>query len=136
MQAIMPETLSWEQDGTVYRAALGQHELGGSEVRIEMLEVPAGASLAPHSHKEQHLYLCVVRSGGAQLYLGGRLFRPLAGQSFTCEPNDVLAVCNDTPHPLRMMVTRVGFKPDDRVPADKTWEELVSSARSQESGRH
>lgn len=117
MKAIVPETLNWEADGTSVL-------FSDSNTRVEMLEIPAGAIIEPHSHKEQRLFLCFVRSGGCQLFLAGRLFRPQAGQTFEVEPNDVLAFHNDTPHITRVLITRIGYKEGDKVALGKQWNEL------------
>lgn len=117
MKAIVPEQLTWEADGTSVL-------FNDPNTRVEMLEIAPGAIVEPHSYKEQRVFLCFVRSGGCQLFLAGRLFRPQAGQTFECEPGDVMALHNDTPHVSRVLLTRIGFKDGDRVPLGKQWNEL------------
>ncbi|GMU56726.1 MAG: hypothetical protein AMXMBFR33_58720 [Candidatus Xenobia bacterium] len=123
MKAIVPENLSWQPSECGSHCVL----LEEATTRVEMLELQPGAVIEPHSHKEQRIFICFVRSGGALLYLGGRLFRPQAGQTFECEPGDVLAFNNDTPHVTRVLLTRVGYKAGDRVADGKTWAELTAS---------
>ncbi len=117
MKAIVPETLTFEADGTCIL-------FSDPNTRVEMLEIAPGAIIDAHSHKEQRVFVCFVRSGGCQLFIAGRLFRPQAGQTFEVEPGDVLAFHNDTPHISRVLLTRIGFKEGDKVPLGKQWNEL------------
>jgi len=109
MRLVKPEQLEWQGSEGCTRAEV--HNEGG--VRLEMLEVPPGANLASHHHKKRREFLCVTLAGGAQIRIGERVFRPTAGQVFEREPGEALEIVNDTKHPVRMLITQVGYDAAD-----------------------
>jgi quercetin dioxygenase-like cupin family protein len=114
MQAIHAENVSWKSgERGVREAEVFVEQHGSQETRIDMVEVPPGGYIPAHRHSQRREFLTILFSSGAQLQVGERIFRPTAGQVFHREPNDVLALTNDTPHPFRYTVTRFGYQASD-----------------------
>lgn len=113
MRVVMAEKLDWNSEGGTSRAPVHEEKLGDTRLVIEMVEIPAGGHLAPHYHEKRREFHSVAASGGAQVQIGERVFRPIAGQVFEREPGEILAITNDTLHPLQLLVTRIGYDPDD-----------------------
>ena len=109
MRLVKPEKLEWQGSEGCLRAEV--HTDTG--MRLEMLEVPPETNLAPHHHKKRREFLCVTLAGGAQIRIGERVFRPTAGQIFEREPGEVMEIVNDTKHPLRILITQMGYDAAD-----------------------
>ncbi|MBI3926723.1 MAG: hypothetical protein HY319_14375 [Armatimonadetes bacterium] len=130
MLVVDPEKLEWKQEEGWRKAVIHEEKLGDTAVQMDMLEVPAGAQIAPHHHKKRREFHFVVYSGGARLQIGERFFRPTAGQVFECEPGDTMGVVNDTHHALRLMVTKIGYDPKDLHPEPVQKKAEISAAGS------
>lgn len=114
MQAIHAENVSWKTTERGIREAVIFAETHGSEeTRVDMVEVPPGAYIPSHRHSHRRELFTILFSAGAQLQLGDRIFRPTAGQVFQRDPEDVMALTNDTPHPFRYTVTRFRYDASD-----------------------
>lgn len=114
MQALHVDNVSWKsKERGVREAEVFTRTQGSDEIRIDMVEVPPGGYIPAHRHSQRHEFLTVLYSAGAQMQIGERVFRPTAGQVFHREPNEVLALTNDTPHPFRYTVTRFGYQASD-----------------------
>lgn len=114
MQAIHAENVNWKsQDKGVREAKIFSAVHGSEETRIDMVEVPAGAYIPAHRHSSRREFITILWSAGAQLQIGDRIFRPIAGQVFHREPGDVLALTNDSQHPFRYSVVRFGYESSD-----------------------
>lgn len=86
---------------------------GSDETRIDMIEVPAGGYIPPHRHSSRTEFITILSSAGAQLQIGDRIFRPIAGQVFQREPGDILALTNDSQHPFCYSVVRFRYESSD-----------------------
>ena len=107
MQPIHSENVSWKARKRGVREAEIYSAIHGSdETRIDMIEVPAGGYIPPHRHSSRTEFITILSSAGAQLQIGDRIFRPIAGQVFQREPGDVLALTNDSQHPFCYSVVR------------------------------
>lgn len=114
MQAIHAENVNWKShDRGVREAKIFSAVHGSEETRIDMVEVPAGAYIPAHRHSSRREFITILLSAGAQLQIGERVFRPIAGQVFHREPGDVLALTNDSQHPFRYSVVRFGYESSD-----------------------
>lgn len=114
MQPIHSENVSWKARNRGVREAEIYSAIHGSdETRIDMIEVPAGGYIPPHRHSSRTEFITILSSAGAQLQIGDRIFRPIAGQVFQREPGDVLALTNDSQHPFCYSVVRFGFESSD-----------------------
>ena len=123
-------TMEWvEQDGH-QEAVL--HEAGTAQpVRVWVLQVPAGASYGPFQGGSTRLFFSCMFTAGARLHLGSRVFRPMPGQVFECEPGDAFGVANDTRQEVRFLVTRIGAEGDVK-PLGRTFEEFLAEVRPDE----
>lgn len=117
MRVLTRDSLEWQDGEGCSRAVVHNEKLGESLVQIEMLEVGAGQTVKPHTHKKRREFIVVVHSSGAQIRLGERVFRPVAGQSFEREPGEIMEVVNDSHQPTRFLVTQLGFDAADVQPA-------------------
>lgn len=114
MQAIHVENVQWKNlDRGVREAEVFAETHGALQTRIDLVEVPPGSYIPPHRRRQCREFFTIVHSAGAQLQLGERIFRPTTGQLFHREPEDVMALTNDTPHPFRYTVTRFLYQADD-----------------------
>lgn len=113
MRNVTTDKLEWAAEEGCQKATVHSEKLGDTQVQLQMLEVGAGQTLKPHSHKKRREFLCVVHSSGAQIRLGERVFRPTAGQTFEREPGEVMEIINDTHLPTRILVTQIGFDSSD-----------------------
>lgn len=113
MRVVTAESLDWESGQNPSTAVVHSERIGEQELRIDMIEVLPGDFVAPHRHARRREFFAVAYSAGAQVQIGERIFRPIAGQVFEREAGEVLAITNDTKHPLRLMVTRIGYEADD-----------------------
>lgn len=114
MQAIHAENVSWKsKERGVREAKIFSTFHGSEETRIDFVEVPAGAYIPAHRHSARREFITILQSAGAQLQIGERIFRPVAGQVFHREPGDVLALTNDSQHPFRYSVVRFGYESSD-----------------------
>lgn len=113
MRVVAPESLEWKASEHYRSALISSQNLGSSELRIEMLEIASGQHVPAHLHRRRKEYLTVTFSAGAQIQIGQRIFRPIAGQVFEREAGEVFAATNDTKHPFRVMVTRIGYDEND-----------------------
>lgn len=114
MQPIHSENVSWKARKRGVREAQIYSAIHGSdETRIDMIEVPAGGYIPPHRHSSRTEFITILASAGAQLQIGERIFRPIAGQVFQREPGDVLALTNDSQHPFCYSVVRFRFESSD-----------------------
>lgn len=66
-------------------------------------EVNPQQSFGPETLNQGQELITVTLAGGAQLRLGSRVFRPLAGQVLHREAGEELEVVNDTTLPLRLL---------------------------------
>lgn len=113
MRVLSKENLEWSERDGLARAQVHQESLGGTTVRVEMIEIASGQTLAPHTHSRRREFIVCVHASGAQVRLGERVFRPLAGQALEREPGEVMEIVNDGTQPSRFLVTQVGFEPSD-----------------------
>ena len=114
MQAIHADNVNWKsQSRGVREAKIFSKYNGSEETRIDIVEVPAGGYIPPHRHSSRREFITILLSAGAQLQIGDRVFRPIAGQVFHREPEDILALTNDSHHPFRYSVVRFGFEASD-----------------------
>ena len=114
MQPIHSENVSWKARKRGVREAEIYSAIHGSdETRIDMIEVPAGGYIPPHRHSSRTEFITILSSAGAQLQIGDRIFRPIAGQVFQREPGDVLALTNDSQHPFSYSVVRFRYESSD-----------------------
>lgn len=114
MQAIHADNVTWKTKSRgVREAVVFRASSGSDETRIDMVEVPAGGYIPPHRHSSRREFITILLSAGAQLQIGERIFRPIAGQVFHREPGDVLALTNDSHHPFRYSVVRFGYEASD-----------------------
>lgn len=114
MQAIHADNVNWKMKSRgVREAEIFRSYAGSEETRIDLVEVPAGGYIPPHRHSSRREFITILLSAGAQLQIGDRIFRPIAGQVFHREPRDVLALTNDSHHPFRYSVVRFGYESSD-----------------------
>lgn len=114
MQAIHAESVNWkDKERGVREAELFAVSHGDEETRIDMVEVPAGSYIPAHRHAQRSEFFTILLSAGAQLRIGDRVFRPTAGQVFHREPEEVMALTNDSPHVFRYTVTRFRYQSSD-----------------------
>lgn len=114
MQAIHAENVTWKaQARGVREAKIYSATHGSDETRIDMVEVPAGSYIPPHRHSSRTEFITILSSAGAQLQIGDRIFRPIAGQVFHREPGDILALTNDSQHPFCYSVVRFRYEASD-----------------------
>lgn len=114
MQAIHADNVTWKTKSRgVREAVVFRTSSGSDETRIDMVEVPAGGYIPPHRHSGRREFITILLSAGAQLQIGDRIFRPIAGQVFHREPGDILALTNDSHHPFRYSVVRFGYEASD-----------------------
>jgi len=122
-------TLSWVERDGCQEAEL--HASSGEPVRVWVLRVPPGASHGPcQAGSARHFFVC-LRTAGARLHLGSRVFRPLPGQAFESEPGEVFGVTNDSRQEVTFLVTGLGPREDVRA-LGQTWEEYLGKARPSE----
>ena len=104
----------------------------GQACRVWVLRVPSGSSYGPFKGTgSRHFFVC-LHTAGARLHLGARIFRPMPGQTFECEPGEVFGVVNDTRDEVRLLVTRLGSEQDVQ-PLGKTWEAYLAEVRPGEA---
>ncbi len=136
MQSIHADNVNWKSTKRgVREAKIFSAFHGSDETRIDLVEVPAGSYIPPHRHSFRREFITILVSAGAQMQIGDRIFRPIAGQVFHREPEDVLAVTNDSHHPFQYSVVRFGFEPTDIVWMGKSSEdneEVVEEAAGAE----
>lgn len=114
MQAIHADNVTWKTKSRgVREAEVFRSYNGAEETRIDLVEVPAGGYIPPHRHSSRREFITILLSAGAQLRIGERIFRPVAGQVFHREPRDILALTNDSHHPFRYSVVRFGYESSD-----------------------
>ena len=114
MQAIHADNVNWKSRGRGVREAKIFSSINGSdETRIDIVEVPAGGYIPPHRHSSRREFITILLSAGAQLQVGDRVFRPVAGQVFHREPEEVMALTNDSHHPFRFSVVTFGYDKSD-----------------------
>ena len=114
MQPIHSENVTWKARTRGVREAQIYSAIHGSdETRIDMIEVPAGGYIPPHRHSSRTEFITILSSAGAQLQIGERIFRPIAGQVFHREPGDILALTNDSQHPFCYSVVRFRYESSD-----------------------
>ena len=114
MQAIHADNVTWKAQARGVREAKIYSAIQGSEeTRIDMVEVPAGSYIPPHRHSSRTEFITILASAGAQLQIGERIFRPIAGQVFHREPGDILALTNDSQHPFCYSVVRFRYEASD-----------------------
>lgn len=114
MQTLHAENVNWvETDRGVKEAELFSTTHDGEQTRIDMIEVPSGSYIPAHRHGHRREFITILLSGGAQMQIGDRVFRPTAGQVFHREPEEILALTNDSPHPFRYSVTRFRYEEAD-----------------------
>lgn len=114
MQAIHADNVTWKTKSRgVREAEVFRSYAGSEETRIDLVEVPAGGYIPPHRHSSRREFITILLSAGAQLQIGDRIFRPVAGQVFHREPRDILALTNDSHHPFRYSVVRFGYESSD-----------------------
>lgn len=114
MQAIHAENVNWKSKSRgVREAKVFSTYHGSEETRIDIVEVPAGGYIPPHRHSSRREFITILLSAGAQLQVGDRVFRPIAGQVFHREPEDILALTNDSHHPFRYSVVSFGYEASD-----------------------
>ena len=129
MQSIHADNVNWKSTKRgVREAKIFSAFHGSDETRIDLVEVPAGSYIPPHRHSFRREFITILVSAGAQMQIGDRIFRPIAGQVFHREPEDILAVTNDSHHPFQYSVVRFGFEPTDIVWMGKSTEEPEESA--------
>lgn len=110
MQIIHADNVKWEADERGVKEA---EVFSDKQVRIDLVELPSGSYLPPHRHAQRQEYITILLSAGAQMQIGERIFRPIAGQQFLREAKEILAITNDTPHPFRYSTTRFGYQESD-----------------------
>lgn len=114
MQALHEDNLSWETgERGVRQAEVFSLSHGGDETRIDIIEVPSGGYIPAHRHSRRREFITILLSAGAQIQIGDRIFRPTAGQVFHREPQEILAITNDSHHPLRYSASRFGYVKSD-----------------------
>lgn len=114
MESIHSENVTWKsKDHGVREAKIFSSVSGSDETRIDMIEVPAGAFIPAHRHSARREFITILKSNGAQLQIGERIFRPLAGQVFHREPKEILALTNDSHHPFVYSAVRFGYETSD-----------------------
>jgi quercetin dioxygenase-like cupin family protein len=113
VRTIVPQDLEWQREQGVGRAVVHNEKLGDQQVQVEMLEVEAGQTLRPHTHKKRREFLVVVHASGAQLRLGERVFRPTLGQTFEREPGEIMEIVNDAPNSFRILRFQLAFDAAD-----------------------
>lgn len=110
MKVIHAESVDWtDLEHDVREAKLFSETHGETQTQVDLVEVGSGGYIPPHRHKLRREFLTILFSAGAQIQIGDRVFRPVAGQVFEREPGDILALTNDTTHPFRFSVVRLGF---------------------------
>jgi quercetin dioxygenase-like cupin family protein len=129
MQAIHAENVSWKAQARGVREAKIYSAIHGTEeTRIDMVEVPAGSYIPPHRHSARTEFITILASAGAQLQIGERIFRPIAGQVFHREPGDILALTNDSQHLFSYSVVRFGYEASDVEHLSQVDEETEQAA--------
>ncbi len=119
-------TSTWVDRDSCQEAEL--HVSSGDPVRVWVLRVPAGASLGPmQAGSTRHFFVC-MRTAGARLHLGSRIFRPLPGQTFESEPGEVFGVANDSREDVTFLVTGIGSGEDVKA-LGQSWEEYLRQVR-------
>lgn len=66
-------------------------------------EVGPGQSWGPEKLAAGHELVVITLAGGAQVRLGERVLRPLAGQIMQRDAGDEMEIVNDTHQPLRLL---------------------------------
>ena len=114
MQAIHTDNVPWKtKKQGVREAKVYSASHGSEETRIDIIEVPPGGYIAPHRHSYRREFITILQSAGAQIQIGDRIFRPIAGQVFHREPGDILALTNDSHHPFLFSAVRFRFEASD-----------------------
>ncbi|MFA5506932.1 MAG: cupin domain-containing protein [Vulcanimicrobiota bacterium] len=114
MRPIHADNVTWKARARGIREAQIYSAFHGSdETRIDMVEVPAGGYIPPHRHSARTEFITILSSAGAQLQIGDRIFRPMAGQVFQREPGDLFALTNDSQHSFCYSVVRFGYESSD-----------------------
>ena len=133
MQALHEDNLSWESGERGVREAevfsIGQ---GQDETRIDIVEVPSGGFIPAHRHSRRREFITILLSAGAQMQIGERVFRPTAGQVFHREPQEILAITNDSHHPLRYSVARFSYSKTDVEWMTKTEENSIAPSAEED----
>ena len=115
MESIHSENVTWKATDNGSREAKIFSSLSGTnETRIDMIEVPAGGFIPAHRHSARREFITILKSNGAQLQIGERIFRPLAGQVFHREPKEILALTNDSHHPFLYCLLYTSPSPRDQ----------------------
>ena len=112
MRVITRDSLEWKEAEGCSKALVHSEKLGESQLEVSMLEVGAGQTLKPQTHEKSREFVVVVYSSGAQIRLGTRVFRPLAGQIFEREAGEAMEIVNDSSQPTRFFLTRIGNEPE------------------------
>ena len=134
MQVIHADNVEWKsKEQGVREAKIFSTAHGSQETRIDIVEVPSGGYIPPHRHSSRQEFITVLLSAGAQVRIGERIFRPLAGQMFHREPGEVLALTNDSEHPFRYSVTSFGYESSDIEFLDAPAGVLAQEAESNEA---
>ncbi len=124
MEISKPSNFNWnEQDGIQWSEAEAVTE---GKSQLCAMRVEPGSFQPPHVFPETKRTLFITQSGGAQIRIGSKTFRPLPGQTFVVDAGTTFAQTNDTQHPFLAMVLLQGSNPN----AEPVWLDEKSEAQS------
>lgn len=95
MQVITEQSVSWTEQPWGRTAQLGQ---GATWQEVGPLQ-----SFGPEKLASGQELITVTLAGGAQVRVGERVFRPLAGQMLQRDSGEELELVNDTQLPIRLL---------------------------------
>lgn len=95
MQIFSEHSVTWAEQAWGRTAALAP--------QATWHEVAPQQSFGPETLAQGQELITVTLAGGAQLRVGARVFRPLAGQILQRDTGEELEVVNDTTLPIRLL---------------------------------
>ncbi len=104
MKLIQLDDAGW-QEGRGYRKRrlLSAEALRQPGALLQVVEVPPGAHIPPHSHRTS-VEVYVVRRGVCELEVNGERHEMRAGDIILMEPGDIHALSNHSDEPFEVLV--------------------------------
>lgn len=99
MQVISESNVEWSNEEWGRQARLASQAL--------WQEVEPSRSFGPDKLGQGQELITVTLAGGAQVRVGDRVLRPLAGQMLRREAGEELEIVNDTHQPLRLLRVQI-----------------------------
>lgn len=112
------EKLDWEERFTYLKnVPFAREELGGGEVKFQIVKFKSGAVLEPHHHKETH-EIFFVQNGEGIIEINGERMECKPGDFVLCKPGDVHGFENMGRGEFVVLV----FKPKEGGSEDIYWD--------------